>query len=93
MTRFQECKFGRVALCIAVVEPAVIWCCALGIYAVHLAAPVWLVRSLRLVYATGILSLVLAIFGLRKDLRTNNAALALVLGIVNLVVCLIPIGE
>jgi hypothetical protein len=91
MADFRGSRFGRVALYIAVAEPLIIWGCAMSFYTIHAAGPDWLVRGLRLVYTLGVFSLVLAILGLRKDSMPRSAALALVICLINLILCVIPI--
>jgi hypothetical protein len=91
MGKFQECRFGRVALYMAALEPLIIWGLAMALYAMHFSAPIWLARGLRLVYTLGLFSIILAIVGLKKDSQQGNAAFALSLGLVNLVLCVVPI--
>jgi hypothetical protein len=91
MAAFQESKFGRIALSIAVMEPLIIWGGVLVLYLLHSAASPWLAHGLRLVYAIGVLSLILATIGLQRDRQGRSAALALVLSILNQVLCVIPI--
>jgi hypothetical protein len=91
MANFRESRFGRVALYIAIVEPLIIWGCAMFLYMNHVAAPDWVEHGLRLVYALGIVALALAIIGLRKDSIPRSAALALAICLMNLIVCVVPI--
>ena len=91
MAEFENSKFGSVALFIAVGEPILIWVSVGVLYATHSAAPPWLARGLRQLYALGLCAVVLAILGTRKDSSPRKAAIALVLSLLNLVVCVIPI--
>jgi hypothetical protein len=91
MADFRESRFGRVALYIAGLEPLIIWGCAMSLYTFHASAPEWLARGLRLVYTVGIFSLILAIVGLRRDSTPRSAALAFIICLLNLIVCVIPI--
>ncbi len=91
MGDFRASRFGRVALYMAVAEPLIIWGCAMFLYAIGAAAPHWLLRGLRLVYTLGLFSLALAVVGLKRDSTSRRAALALLISLMNLIVCALPI--
>lgn len=92
MKEFRQAKFGWVALSVSVLEPVIVWG-ALGIiYAAGLwgHAPIWLEDVFALSYIAGLGALGLAVVGMIKDSRRAFAALALVLAIINLVLCGLP---
>ena len=92
MKTFRECKYGFIALGISIGEITLIWGGLGVVYAAGLwgHAPLWLRDTFGLIYLAGVAALILAVVGLIKDSGRMYAALALLLGLVNLAVCGLP---
>jgi hypothetical protein len=85
MGRFQESKYGVIALGISIAEAVFIW----GGLAVLRASglwgrpPVWVEPAFSVVYLGGLAGLALAVVGLVKRSGPIYAALGLALGLIN----------
>lgn len=79
--------YGRVALLTCLIELIGIW----GTTAITAQMPqkdfYWLVRPMAVLYVAGLASIPVAVIGLLKDTRRAFALVALVLGLVNTLVC------
>jgi hypothetical protein len=93
MDGFRESKFGWPALGVSIAEPVVVWGASGIIYALgrwgH--GPLWLEDVFAISYLAGLGGVGLAILGLIRDSRRVPAGLALLLGIVNMVLCGLPL--
>jgi len=94
MRKFQESRYGFVALGIGLAEITFIWGSLAVVYALGIwgNAPRWLGGVFGVTYLAGLVALAVAMVGLRKDSRRGCAGVALLLGVLNLVVCAIPIA-
>jgi hypothetical protein len=82
--------FGTIALAIALAEPALIWTVTI----IALRHPGhdwrWLESPMAVVYVIGLGAIPLAVIGLIKDAMRVPALTALVIALINVVVCAVP---
>ena len=93
MNTFTKCRFGWVSLTVGILEVAIIWGSLGLVRATGLwgHAPLWLEDVFAISYLAGWVAVAIAIAGLVKDTHRVVAALALLLGIVNAVLCALPL--
>jgi len=94
MRGFRECRWGYIALGICIAEISSVWGSLAAVYALGIwgNAPRWLADVFMGMYLAGLAAVGIATVGLRKHSSRGLAGLALLLGVVNLVVCAIPIA-
>ncbi len=82
--------FGTAALAIALAEPAVIW--TFSMIAFHQSGHDWrwLESPMVVIYVVGLAAIPLAVVGLVRDGKRAPALAALVIALVNVVVCAVP---
>lgn len=95
MREFSERKYGFVALGLCIAELTFIWGSLALINTTGLWAhdPHWLARGFMVMYLAGVAALAIAVLGTVKDSRRGLAGLALLLSLLNLVVCAIPLAS
>lgn len=95
MKEFSGRKYGFVALGLCIVEFTFIWgslalLTTMGLWG---RAPRWLADGFMVAYLAGVAALAIAVLGTVKDSRRGLAGLALLLSLLNLVVCAIPLAS
>lgn len=95
MREFSGRKYGFVALGLCIAEFTFIWgsVALINTTGVWKHAPHWLGDGFIVMYVAGVAALAIAALGTVKDSRRGLAGLALLLGLVNLVVCAIPLAS
>lgn len=95
MREFSGRKYGFVALGLCVAEFTFIWgsLALINTTGVWGHAPHWLADGFVVAYLAGVAALAIAVLGTVKDSQRGLAGLALLLSLVNLVVCAIPLAN
>ncbi|HEV2498334.1 MAG TPA: hypothetical protein VGY31_01990 [Terriglobia bacterium] len=95
MREFSERKYGFIALGLCIAEFTFIWGSLALIYTMGLwgHAPHWLEEGFRVMYLAGVAAPAIAVLGTVKDSRRGLAGLALLLSLLNLVVCTLPLAS